>query len=323
MAGMQRDRPDIGLVGLGNIGFRHLQGLAHIAGEISVKGHDPSPAAVAKASAFWDGLPDSEGRFETATHFTPAAACILATPADGRLELLDRILAEAAPSVVLLEKVVFNRPSDFDAARRLLNDRDVRAYVNCPRRLWPVYQHLRAQLRDSGPIAMTVEGRGIGLACNTVHYLDLLQFLTGEQAIRADNSALSAPWESKRPGFFEVWGAVTFSTSRGDTLQIRVLPEQDNDAVLSVAQDGRVWTLSEPGGALARHDGEGQQFGRPPYQSELSGIIVSGLLTQDHPGGVPLSSFEESAAAHAALFESLNAAFNEAGLLSNGRLPIT
>lgn len=315
------DRPTVLLIGLGNIGFRHLQGLASMAMDIRLVGVDLNPEAVKRASAAWLALPGAQGVFTAAVPNVPTPdLAIVATSARGRDELTLGLLGHDAKKLVL-EKVVFDRPEAFARVQDGLDRHHAQAFVNCPRRLWPIYQRLESlRLQAGGPIHLTVSGRALGFACNAVHFIDLLQFLSGESDVTATAKYVSLPWPSKRAGFFEVWCDAKFSTPGGATLHLTVTPDAPETAEITAELSGDRISVTEAGGLLvSRNRGTGT-FGRAPFQSELSALFSAPLLLGREPS---LPSLSVSAKAHRALFDVLIPSVQAAGLMDDGALPIT
>ena len=308
-------KPVVHLYGLGNIGFRHLQGLAALSDEIPLVGVDPSVERCALARSEWKG----EGRFVAEAEPEPADIVILATSAQGRLALLRQVLERHGPDHVLLEKVAFSAMGDFDGAQQALADAGAAGWVNCPRRQWPLHQALREQLQGVADWTMTQAGPNWGLACNGVHFIDLMQFLSGGGAPSAEGIAIDQIIPSKRSGYFEVEGQLTVELG-GRRLVLVQRPDAGPGLTIESAL-GR-WSVTEAAGVLI-DAGTGETLidvGRSPYQSELTAAVASPLLAGATP---PVASLAEARLAHAPLIEALTPVFEAAGHDVSGGLPIT
>lgn len=313
-------RPTVRLIGLGNIGFRHLQGLAPIARDIRLEGYDIAEAARERAAAEWSSYTDSDGEFSK-IHEHPADLTILATSASGREAMIQQELARGTRRL-LLEKVVFTERAAFERTQATLEAVRATAYVNTARRLWPLYQKLAQDIRISGqPIALTVSGKHLGLACNGIHFIDLLQMLSGDSEVVAVDATLSEPWPSKRKGYFEIWGTARFQTSSGSSLLLSVTEDSPEEPVVGLTLGDRHFTLLEGTGQVTdRARSVIQDLGRAPYQSELSTLYARPMLADQSP---MLPALDESAKAHEALLALLEPAFIRAGLATGQGLPIT
>ena len=66
------------------------------------------------------------------------------------------------------------------------------------------HQELRNAI-GSNQVKVYVGNNFRGLACNSVHFLDLVLWWSDEKLVSVDTSCLDITWfESKRPGFFEI-----------------------------------------------------------------------------------------------------------------------
>lgn len=313
-------RPVVRLVGLGNIGFRHLQGLSRMAEEIAIDGLDVDEAAVARAREEWRNIPSAQGRFSSPEEISsPADLTVLATSAAGREALLQRHL-DIGSRQFLLEKVVFTEPDAFGRAEQALEAVGAVAYVNTARRLWPLHRTIKA-MADAAktPVRLEVVGRNLGLACNGVHFIDLLQMVSGQADISTTRADISRPWASKRPGYYEAWGDVTFEGG-GSRLRLSVQPDGPEKPSMRVKLGDREYVVDEASGVVTADGDVVADAGRAPYQSELSVEYARPMLGRLPPA---LPSLSESAKAHEALFEAIRPAFEDAGLMNGQQIPIT
>jgi predicted dehydrogenase len=310
---------DVMVVGLGNIGFRHVQGLAPVAARIRLWGCDPDSTARARASAEWERLGGIAGGFVESTADAPDAfACIiLATAARGRLRLLAAVLSQLAGTTAVVEKVTFTAMSDFARAKALLADAGRQGVVNHARRLWPLHQVLRERL-GGRRFTLSVRGRDIGLGCNGLHFIDLLQFLSGEAAVSLQDWQGGAVMPAKRDGYWESHGRLRLATPGGSLLDLSVQADDPAVTTMHLAWEGGGFDIEEMPGAV--HGEGGWQAGRAPYQSELTGAVVAAVL-EGRPTGLP--ALAESEAAHAVLLDVLGRHFAAAGIDVAAGVPIT
>lgn len=315
---MAEARADVLLVGLGNIGFRHLQGMGSVADRIRLWAVDPAEAARDRASAEWARLGGEMGGIAADPGAWPGSfgTAVLATPARGRLELLRAVLPRLTGAGLVLEKVAFLSVTEMRAAGEALDAAGKRGWVNCARRLWPLYARMKAALAGRR-IAMEVRGRDLGLGSNGVHFLDLLQYLSGEETLIADGFDARGVMEAKRAGYFESRGVLRARTPGGSTIAISVTEEDPAVTEITLRSDIGAWRIEEMKGLV---DGPGGWQGeRAPYQSELTGAVVAGILE----GRCDLSPFGASLSAHRVLLEALGPQMAAAGVEVSEGVPIT
>ena len=95
------------------------------------------------------------------------------------------------------------------------------AWVNTSRRMMSWHQQIRENLPNGVSLCVRRKGNSWGLACNGIHYLDLVAWWTGETLTAIDISELDLKWtESKRKGIFEITGIITSTFSRGSTITL-------------------------------------------------------------------------------------------------------
>jgi predicted dehydrogenase len=315
---------DVALIGLGAIGFRHLQGLATAELPLRVIGIDPAKEPRNRAADEWVRTPHGNFSVVTSLRELPASidVLIVATSARGRLRILNEVLRSRRIGKVILEKVAFTSREEFAYALRICAKAGTEAFVNCPRRLWPLYQELKQFVAArGGSFALHYAWQQLGLACNGVHFIDLLQYLSASRAISPLHADLRDVVPSKRPGYLEVTGSLEFGAPSGHSVNLRAGGDAPHQMQARLASDGEHFLLDELLGRLVSPDGtEILAVGPPPFQSALTGKVVDALL-QGHELALPC--LEESYQAHQALFNALIPRFKASGIdLSHG-LPIT
>ncbi|MGQ0523503.1 MAG: Gfo/Idh/MocA family oxidoreductase, partial [Betaproteobacteria bacterium] len=128
----------IALIGAGQLGSRHLQGLALLDRPARVTVVDPVEASLATAKERFAQVKQGKveavftQKFEDLPEVLDGA--VVATGADRRREAIERLLARSRVRVALLEKVLFQRIDDYGAVGALLEKSGTRAWVNCSQR---------------------------------------------------------------------------------------------------------------------------------------------------------------------------------------------
>jgi len=294
------------LVGAGNLGKRHLQSLKSSDFDLGITVVEPSVEAAEAARSAFNATElvggAKELKFVKAINQVDVEpdVAIIATPATGRLELLSEVLRQGARFVVL-EKVAFNSVLDIDEAVALVNDSRAKVWVNCPRRLNPIYQSLRNELAGAGLKRLEVSGTNFGLACNFVHFIDLFAYLTGEAEYEVSLLGIERVEPSKRSSYIEFGGSASGEFRSG--LPFEMECELSDAAGISVQvrimTDAGDVLIDEVGGEISYLNSAGNVENRVPYQqpfqSQLTGPLVDELLSD---GACGLTPFDESMALH-------------------------
>ncbi len=279
------------IVGAGNIGRRHMQGLAGVPEVTGVNLVDPSAKALklAKQMALAE---EKEGRrinvhLHRSIPDTTHDLAIIATNANQRRVMWERVRAHC--KWVILEKFLFNDPREYNVQGL----RDGSTFVNCSRRAmscWDVF-------RSAPQVSIFYYGFE-GLLCNAVHFLDLLQHLCGQDGMTISLS-LGKRHRSKRKGYWDSEGSLTAITTdkRGCLYLNTKTLKRDAPPMLIVNDcvvDEAKMTLTDTAGAV--------QFFSFKMQSKLTGEYVQQLAAR---GTCSLPDYYTAARTHLLLLEQL------------------
>ena len=301
-----QNTPVIAVVGAGNIGSRHLQGLARARFPATIHVVDPTASSLALAQSRVEEIsPQAALEFRYASDLSALPEtidlAILACGAAPRRTLIEQMLASRQVGAFILEKFLFQSLGDHVAIGALLEARCIPTWVNTPRRAWPDYRVLAEQLKDRGPLTMVVsQNSGHGLATNLIHLVDLLVFLIGRyhgfrlagRELRVDASA------SRHVGAIEFSGNVYGYTPRGDVLVIRQPVDASIEGRIEIIGNGLYIAIDEKDSRITQSDLKGVVAVAPfqcLYQSELTGLIAQDIL---QTGSCNLPDYAQSASLH-------------------------
>jgi len=218
----------IAILGCGQIGSRHLQSLALLEEPAQIHLVDPSLQSLETAEArFSQAVSDEHSQaFRLTRHGSPETLpstldlAIIASSSFHRAALCESLLSVSKPKFVILEKFLFPRLADYDRIGELLSENRVPAYVNQWVATTFAFQRIAAWI-GGNPVEMKVCGRGWGLCCNAVHYIEPFQHLTGMQELRVQSSRFEDGFEaSKRSGYREIFGSIQFESADGSKLEL-------------------------------------------------------------------------------------------------------
>lgn len=310
----------VAIIGAGQLGRRHLQGIVKSTQHLSVHVVDPfegSRKEVADfiASAEAGSLPPIQVHSSVDALPADLDLVVIATTANQRLAAVEELTSACNVKHMVLEKFLFNDSEEYPRASSLIAKQGISAWVNTPRRFFDIYRQLRAQTCDDRLVQFCVDGGDWGLCCNSVHFVDLAQFLCGATGLRAlrtsfDTGVLS----SKRDGYVELTGEVsgeigstsfTLRSIRGSSKPITLTLHYEHQTVFVAEGIGSLWRISQD---LL----ETMTF-RLPYQSEMTGVIADQLLTT---GTCDLAPYADSVAAHLPL---LRVFAQQAGQVTDSR----
>ncbi|WP_212654710.1 Gfo/Idh/MocA family oxidoreductase [Marinomonas sp. CT5] len=283
------------IVGAGQLGSRHLQGALLSTFPLSISVVDPSEQSLSVAKERALQVQPSNKKSEvfymsTLPEGQEIDICILSTSADIRADIARKIIAKNQVSHMVFEKVLFQKESDYFELEKLLEEKSVWGWVNCPRRVYGEYQEIRSSLDLSSPVEVSVFGSGWGMACNSVHFLDLFSYLIGDLPdINIKESYLDTEIiKSKRSGYYEVTGSITFQSEK-HSIKVECTQEEGVELNVLIKNAGNSYFINEIGRVWEREvNGECCSGSYDPkMQSMLTGVYLDELLSSNVVGLTP------------------------------------
>jgi predicted dehydrogenase/lysophospholipase L1-like esterase len=301
----------IAIIGVGQLGSRHLQGLKKISVEAHIELVEPFEPMRQTAMERYNELPENENiasvRFCNSINelSDKLDLVIVATNSDVRAKVLKELIEAKTVKNLVLEKVLFQDINDYDYFERAFEEKNIKAWVNHPRREFAFYDQFLGDIRKSKSISYHVQGTRWGLASNGLHFLDHLLFLSGQAdpAVSIEKTGLcDYVEESKRAGFYEIFGSIvgkignaTFCLTcdkdidAGSTTTITILT--DNVRLMIDDYKGRVmYAFRENGWEWNVLDEKIIYF-----QSELTGKLADRILSEST---CRLPTYHEAALLH-------------------------
>lgn len=309
-------KPTIYLIGAGALGRYHLRGLLTSPLPFAITVVDPLPASLAEAHKAVAESPGSGHTVAFASEVTPIDTvdlAIIVTTATHRAAALATLFERAAHvRYVILEKILFDRPEQYAEAASLVATHGTPVWVNHPRRLYPFHRSLKEYIH--GPYGAHVRaGARYGLMTTVLHYADYFSFLSGSNVLATDTSLLSSEIvPSKRQGYLELFGTLSFTFENGSWAAMTALP-QEGPLHISLAADGIRTEIRESEGEafLSRREAgwKWQKVTAPLLrQSEMTGIIARRILER---GECELPTYAEAARTHRAVLEPVRVFLEE------------
>lgn len=178
---------------------------------------------------------------------------------------------------MVLEKFLFTRMSEYEEIKQLIDEKGVKTWVNCPRRMWDGYSLISQNIDSNKPVFFDYENTDWGLCCNTVHYIDIFMLLSGSKSFAVNLDRVEPEVvDSKRAGYVELHGEEVFTTDNGSELRLLSTMKAVEDAKV-VIKNGSNTILYYEGTGKVFINGEEHDV-KVHYQSGLSGILVDELL---------------------------------------------
>ncbi|MFZ5754910.1 MAG: Gfo/Idh/MocA family oxidoreductase, partial [Bacillota bacterium] len=234
----------LAVIGAGQLGSRHLQALGLITCPVNIEVVDPSTASLTRAHELFYQVPRNENilsirflnRLEDLSQ--EIAVAVVATNSDIRRKVVENLLHTKQVRALLLEKILFQKYEDYTAVYELLQAKKVKAWVNCPRRMWPFHAELKHLMDGSRWVEYTVSGSNWGLGCNAIHFIDHLASITGSLNFTFNTNLLDREIKkSSRQGYIEFTGTLYGWTERHDKIYLTSYPEGNAPVLVEINSD--------------------------------------------------------------------------------------
>jgi|LSQX01.3.fsa_nt_gb hypothetical protein len=315
----------VAVIGAGQLGSRHLQGLKGAASPLSITVMDNKKESLQVSKERYETIPaigEKIIEYVTSIQELPKELdlVIIATDSRHRAAIIKSLLEYASVRYLVLEKVLFPVLNEFEKIAALLKAKHVRCWVNCPRRMFGSYKQIKETIDISKPIYMTNADEDWGLCCNAIHMIDLFLYLTEEISYTVETRLLNKKIEeSKRSGYIEMTGALRIITPNRNELILVSEKNFKGEKNFMVENGDNIYGIFE-GEGFWYYQNQKHDYA-VPYQSQLTGILSDEILKT---GGCSLTPFWLSSLYHKPFIEALLAKYNEIkGTPDNKLLPIT
>ena len=202
------------IVGCGNLGQRYLEGI--LKSNLNIKIHVVEKNEVLlkkllneKAEFYHDYMNIKERNFDL---------LINSTTADNRFYLIKQYNSYFNVKNFIIEKVVENNYNN------LLNFNSLKlkkCWVNTFLRTLELFKKIKTEIGDNS-FNIRVIGGNWGLLCNSIHYIDLVSWLSEKRPSRIETKCLSNKFiNSKRKGFVEIYGS--FEVKFSDQIKLEIV----------------------------------------------------------------------------------------------------
>lgn len=303
---------NIVIVGAGQLGSRHLQSLKKLEINVNIEVLGRTTQSLDIAKHRYNSVPPNN-YIKCVKYYTDMNLlsnnidiAIISTNSDIRKEIIENLVHAKNVKYLILEKVTFPSSNDFIEILSLLKSKKIKAWVNCPHRIYEHNMYLKQSLKTEKNITFQCEGNHWGMACNTVHFIDLICFLTNDEIEYLDNDGLDKCIHlSKREGFVEFTGTLLGKTKKGHLFKLISQDEYlHKDFIFAIETSHKKYYINLSEYTIDFYDKKNnktlKQSINVPYQSDLTHHIITDILTH---GRCNLTPLEESYAFHKPMLE--------------------
>ena len=312
----------VAIIGVGQLGSRHLQGLTSTKNKINIELVEPFEQAQITAKQRFDEIPKNENIHSLIFHDSLEGLSneldivIIATNSDVRYRLAKELLETKKVQYIIFEKVLFQSYDEYDDMKNLLDEHNVKAWVNHPRRLFPFYHQYLDEFQSSTRMNYHVEGGLWALCSNSLHYIDHIMQLQPSLLPEVTLDTLSLDdtlLDSKRANYLEVCGSLhgtigncDFTLSCNETVA--------SAPIINILSDTVKMTIDEVSGwarvATKKNGWKWEEYtGKIVYyQSELTGEVIDDILTTKKS---MLPTYEEAMHLHKPFIQEIQTKLNK------------
>jgi hypothetical protein len=313
------------IVGAGQLGSRYLEGLVSSKLNLEITVVDPASESLERARSRWIQQGGQESSHDIRwlellpSDLNQVDVALIVTSSKGRTNLIEKIANAIKVRYWVLEKVLAQSSEELRVIQSVLAGSEG-AWVNTPRRMMAWHNSLKESFAGHGPLDVSYSAGLWGLACNSIHFIDLIVWWSRESLVSVDTSGLDHNWqESKRVGYFEITGELVAEFSGGSVLRLQSREGASSHPLKIQLAGGAVWEIDEPAGTARSVAGE-KRGGQVEFQSQLSGRLVDDILQR---GECDLPALEESCAMHAIFLDAMLLHWNRSQNRNDDLVPIT
>lgn len=267
------------IAGCGNLGSRYLQGLSCLSTPLEIFLFDINKSAITNAINFFDINKNHKINICENISAIPSKLNLVinATTAFNRCEIIKLISNLSDVDYWILEKVLEQNTKNLRLIQIYLRS-SKGVWVNTPRRAMPWYSEIKSKIPFNLPLHFTYTGGSWGLACNALHFIDLLSWFTSERVVSLNNSLLEKNWvQAKRNGFYEIFGTLIVNFSKGSILELKSMNTDLRESLIEIQDSKGILTINEKAG-FAKHTNGTVINGNILFQSEITSTLVNEIL---------------------------------------------
>lgn len=312
---------NIVIIGAGQLGSRHLQGIKSCNHKLSIFVLDTDSNALNIAQQRYEQIEennyDKEVQYISDFNQLPQLVdiAIISTSSKPRASITTNLLDKRIVKYIIFEKFLFPSLSEYGLVKEALEKYSIKSWVNCPRRMFTYYEKIRDLLFRDSPISVSIKGGNWGLCCNSIHFIDLFSWISNENEFVYEMKLDPEPLLSKRNGYIEFSGSITLNTAKNDKLMLVSSSDFCKSPTITMTSLHHQLLINESLGQMVL---DGNEYSiKVPYQSELSGIAVDSILKN---GSAELATFDQSSKLHFDFLRNILCFYNNG---NNDSCPIT
>lgn len=319
------------VIGAGQLGSRHLQGLLRLTIKQKIVVLDSSEVSLEVSKTRANEIPNNhEIIFSKDWEVLPQNLdlVIIATGANARAMLIEKLLPKHKVKSLVLEKILFQDLQSYEIIGKLLQQTNTPTWVNHPRRMFSHFSEIRNTIAKSNEkVNFNIVGSNWGLACNALHFIDIISYVSNTSIASIDLDWIDPVIQkSKRANNIEFTGSVKGTFTNGSNFVISSLDGQIGDISICVFTNSHRWIIQEGSAQKIIYLSKENNFNEniisftTEFQSTLTTRIASDLFES---GNCNLPTYKEACASHIPFIRAVLKKYTEITRIETTICPIT
>ncbi|MDC1317214.1 Gfo/Idh/MocA family oxidoreductase [Flavobacteriaceae bacterium] len=319
------------IIGAGQLGSRHLQGLLKFKYKQTIYVLDPSKDSLKLSSERSKEIDNNHDiNFTTSWSDLPLDLdlVIVATGANVRSEIVKKLLKNYLVKNLILEKILFQDLKSYSEIGELIKITKTPTWVNHSRRMFSHYNEIKNIIQKSEEkISLKVFGGNWGLACNSLHFIDLFSFLSLSNVINIDPDLIdNTLLKSKRKNHIEFTGTIRGRDEKGNIFQLSSMDGDQVDITICIFTKSHRWIVQEGHAQKIIYFSKEEDFNlniksfETEFQSTLTTRIATDLLIDRESN---LTTFQEACLSHIPFLKSSLEVYTKISGINTLVCPIT
>lgn len=304
-------KKNVCVIGAGNIGSRHLQGLKKVKLPLSIEVVDPSSKSLEIARQRYQQIESTTNHkvsfLQNISNLSKKIdLAIVATNSDVRRLVIEKLFQRSSIKYLILEKILFQKKEDYSVIEKLLEKNGCKTWANFSMRTMPFYRDLKGKVKE--PLQMIVSGSQYGLVTNVVHFIDYIAYLTNCYDFTVNLTGLDKKLiVSKREGFMELNGTLNAYFKDGSLGSFTCYSSGETPFVIEVISSNyRCISKESERKAYVSSSKHGWNWieveSDIPYQSDMTNLAVEEIFKK---GDCVLTPYDKAVKIHIKILEPL------------------
>ena len=319
---------NLAIIGCGEIGQRHLQSVLNLDYKMKIYLIDKSAICLEKCKQISQNKKNlnsiyfikSVNEIKDNLDFV-----IVATNSDHRFSVLKELYKYKTPKFIILEKILFNKLSNFEEAKKLFQLHSTKVWVN--QWMSTDFPDLSEIFGETEGVNISVTGKNWNLCSNCVHWIEWFHYINSRKKIILFNSSLdNLIIENKREGFFETFGSLEFHSINNNKLFLECKYEKNGERETLLSLSNKLsraefqFTTNSLKGFILRSNQKKSISYKIRYLSERTSIYIKNILEKNE---CSLPTYNQSMFQHKLIFLTFKNHFDKSYPRSDDILPIT